>query len=359
MTLRRTTLEDIGFNPFFDRERELLRATRDDVARVTAEHRELYEVRDTTGEYLAKVTGKRMFDAQTRNDYPAVGDWVAIRKPDTEHAIISEILTRKTVLKKKYSNKHDAQIIATNIDIAFIVESPDRDYSLNRIERYLVVANEGGIEPVIVINKIDTLEEAAARRLMEEVQERFGGVPVITTSAADGRGLSELKQFVSKGKTCCFLGSSGVGKSSLINKLIGKEELATKEISSATGRGKHTTVVREMYFLDEGGIVIDTPGTREVGMADTATGIANIFDEIARFSAHCKYTDCTHLHEPGCAVLKAVADGDIDDARYQNYIKLRKENEYYEMTDTEKRQRDRAFGKFMKKALDQLKDIDH
>lgn len=353
------TLEELGYNPFFDRERKLLHATRADLARVTAEHREAYEVRDATGEYFAKVTGKRIFDAQARNDYPAVGDWVLIRRPDATHAVISDILPRKTVLKKKYSNRNDAQIIATNIDIAFIVASPDRDYNLNRIERYLVLAAENNIEPVIILNKIDAIEEAAAHERLEEVQKRFSDVLTIATSAADGRGLNELKRVVSKGKTCCFLGSSGVGKSSLINKLIGKEELATREISSATGRGKHTTVAREMYFLDEGGIVIDTPGTREVGMADTALGITNVFDEIAELSSRCKYTDCTHLHEPGCAVLKALADGGIDEARYQHYIKLQKENQYYEMTDTEKRQRDRAFGKFIKKALDQLKDTDN
>lgn len=353
-----STLEDIGYNSFFDQERQLLCATRDNVARVTAEHKEAYRVRDVAGEYFARVTGKRMFAAQTRNDFPAVGDWVTIQRPDTEHAIIHDILPRQTILKKKYSNKHDTQIIATNIDIAFIVESPDRDYNLNRIERYLVLANEGNIKPVIVINKIDTIEETSLVDLMKQVRERFSNTTIIATSATDGRGLAELEQLVLKGKTYCFLGSSGVGKSSLINKLLGKEIITTREISSATSRGKHTTVAREMYFLDEGGIIIDTPGTREVGVANTSEGLINVFDEITQLSKLCKYTNCTHEHEPGCAILKAVTNGEMDESRYQNYIKLRKENEYYEMTDIERKQRDHAFGKFVKKAVDQLKELD-
>ena len=163
--------------------------------------------------------------------------------------------------------------------------------------------------------------------------------------------------YITRGKTYCFLGSSGVGKSSLINKLLKRNIIKIKEVSDSTGRGKHTTTTRGMYFLKNGGIVIDNPGTREVGIADVGTGIENVFDEITNFSKKCKYADCTHIHEPGCAVLKAIEDGELDEAKYQNYIKLKKENEFYKMTDLEKREKDRKFGQFVKKALDELKKI--
>lgn len=355
--IAKIALEDLGYNEFFASEQKSLGLTEYLVARVIAEYKEAYRVKGMHGEYDAKITGKQMFNAAKREDYPAVGDWVIITELDEESAIIHEILPRKTILKKKYSGKQDAQVIATNIDIAFVVESLDKDYSLNRFERYFVLANEGGIKPAIILNKVDLVAETELNAVIDQIKNRFAKVDIILTSTITEQGLDELTNYITKGKTYCFLGSSGVGKSSLINKLLKRNEIKTGEISDYTGRGKHTTTTREMYFLANGGIVIDNPGTRGVGIADASTGVENVFDEIALLSKGCKYADCTHTHEPGCAVLKAIEDKKIDEDRYQNYSKLKKENEYYQMTDFEKRAADRKFSKFVKKTLKQLKEI--
>ncbi len=350
-------LEDLGYDDFFKLEKKSL-PLEYSMARVIAEYKESYRVKDINGEYLAKITGKQIFNATKREDYPAVGDWVIITTPNKEMAIIHKILPRKTILSKKYSNKQGAQVIATNIDTAFIVESVDRDYNLNRFERYLVLVNEGKIKPVIILNKIDLISEAELNLKIIQIKNRFNDIDIISTSTINDEGLNELINYILYGKTYCFLGSSGVGKSSLINKLLGKEQIKTNEISDATGKGKHTTTTREIYFLKNGGIVIDNPGTREVGIIDADAGIENVFDEIIFLSKNCKYSDCTHTHESGCAVLEAVKTKKLDESKYLNYIKLKKETKYYEMDEIEKREKDRKFGKFIKRTLSQLKDLE-
>ena len=194
---------------------------------------------------------------------------------------------------------------------------------------------------------------------LDQLRARFSGIDIIVTSTVSDEGLDELKRYIAKGQTYCFLGSSGVGKSSLINKLLGEETIKTGDISRTTGRGKHTTTNREMYVLKGGGIVIDNPGMREVGMADAGPGVDAFFDEITALAAQCKFTDCTHTHEPGCAILAAVRSGDLDEERYTNYLSLKKETEYHEMNDTEKRDKDRQFGKFLKKAKKDLRNFGH
>jgi ribosome biogenesis GTPase len=345
-------LEDLGYGDFFECNRGGDDLT---VARITAEYKEAYRVKNTDGEYLAKITGKQMFNALSRQDYPAVGDWVAITDLGEERAVIHQILPRKTIIKRKASGKNDIQVIAANIDVAFIVESVDRDYNLNRYERYFSIAKDGGIIPVIILNKIDLISKEELRSRTDQIKNRFGDIDFITTSSMTNQGLDALKAYIAKGKTYCFLGSSGVGKSSLINKLIGKDVIKTSEISTRTDRGRHTTTSREMYFLENSGIVIDNPGMREVGMTEVGDGINSLFDEITLLAQKCKYVDCTHIHEPGCAVLSAIKSGQLDEDRYNNYLGLKKEAEHYEMTELEKKQKNRQFGKFVKKAKKELK----
>jgi len=340
------SLEDLGWGGYFKNEHS--------IARVVAEYREAYRVRSINGEFLAKITGKQLFLATKREDYPAVGDFVVIDEMSGKKAVIREVLPRKTWLKKKYSDKEENQLIATNIDAAFIVGSPDKDYSLNRFERYLVIAKDGGIKPVLIINKTDLLSEAELRAKISEIKERFGEVDILLTSTVTELGLGELEKYILRGKTYCFLGSSGVGKSTLINKLLGKNEIKTMEISETSGRGKHTTSTREMYFLKNGGIVIDNPGTREVGTGDSVRGMENVFDEIRLLSQNCRFSDCTHTNEPNCAIITAVESGSLDKDKYANFLKLRKESEFYKMSELDRRAKDRKFGKFVKKAKNEL-----
>ncbi|HBM45449.1 MAG: hypothetical protein UT05_C0009G0007 [Parcubacteria group bacterium GW2011_GWF2_38_76] len=347
--------EDLGYDSFFESNYKKLELKNLSIARVTVEYRGAYKVKNTDGEYLAKITGKQMFDASRREDYPAVGDWVAIVLLDKEQAVIQKILPRRTIIKRKNINKSEAQIIATNIDEALIVESVGRDYSLNRFERYFTVATAGGVKPAIVLNKIDLISKEELDLILSEIKNRFEGIDYILTSIVTEQGLKELKEYLKKGKTYCFLGSSGVGKSSLINKLLGKDIIKTENISTSSDRGKHVTTKREMYFLENGAIVIDNPGIRGVGMTDTNIGINDLFEEITTLAPKCKYSDCTHVHEPGCMVLSRLKSGELDENKYSNYINLKKEADFYEMTEFEKKDKDRRFGKFIKKTKEQLK----
>jgi len=350
----KTTLTNLGYNDYFEASRVGLGLVKYPVARVVAEYREVYKVRNNEGDFLAKITGKHMFTAAKREDYPAVGDWVAIEVLPENKALIRGILPRKTILKKKYSNKQENQIIATNIDAAFIVESMDRDYNLNRFERFFVLAIEGNITPVMILNKTDLISKAELDKRVYNIHNRFTSVNIIPTNIIMKDGLDDLRNYIEKGKTYCFLGSSGVGKSSLINKLLQKDEIKTREMGLITGKGKHTTTTREMYFLEDGGLVVDNPGTREVGIADSDMGIEVVFDEITHLSKGCKYSNCTHMHEPDCVVRKAVEKEKLNKDKYTNFIKLKKEAEYYKLTNTEKREKDKKFGKFIKKAKESL-----
>lgn len=343
-------LEDLGYEDFFESSRRELGQEGYAPARVIAEHKGAYGVRDTHGEYLATITGRQMHGARSREDYPAVGDWVVLTEVGDGRATIQGVLPRKTILKRRYSGGFGSQVIAANIDTAFIVESVGRGYNLNRAERYLTIARDGGIKPVVVLNKVDLVSEAESQAKIARMDRRFKDTDIIKTSAVLADGLDEMAALIHRGETCCLLGSSGVGKSTLINRLLGEAAIRTDAISYHTGRGKHTTTARQMYFLAGGGMLIDNPGMREIGMADARAGLDDAFSEITALAAECRFVDCTHAHEPGCAVREAVKRGVIDKDSYENYLKLRRETEYYEMTSLERRRKDREFGRFVKKA---------
>lgn len=352
-------IEDLGYDEFFESNRTKLGLELFQIARVIAEQRGGYWVKNAQGEYLAKIMGKQIWKAKSREDYPAVGDWVAIFKLEEGKATIQSVLPRRTIMQRKYSGKDETQIIATNVDVVFIIEAVGRDYNLNRYERYFAMANEGGIRPAIILNKIDLISEEELNSKLDQIKDRFKNIDVIVTSTLTDSGLDELKKYIAKGKTYCFLGSSGVGKSSLINRLLGKSKIETGEIGLYSGRGKHVTTAREMYFLEQGGIVIDNPGVREVGMTDANTGVDNLFDEITSLSKKCKFVNCTHVHEPGCEVLSALKSGELDKDKYSNFVNLKKETKHYKMTKLEKKEKDRQFGKFIKKAKMDFKKLSH
>jgi ribosome biogenesis GTPase len=343
------TLEDLGYNEYLEKYRKEKGFDSYGIGRVILEHKERYTVKTDEHEYDAEIIGNLRFAAEKRSDFPAVGDWVVFSEFDENRALIHSVFPRKTIIERQAVGKHgEKQIIATNIDFAFIVQSVDHDYNINRLERYLTICNTSKVEPIIILNKIDLINESEVSKFVFNVTERVKDVPVIAVSNESQKGIEEIKNLIEKGKTYCLLGSSGVGKSSLLNNLCGEQHMKTNTISLSTNKGRHITSHRELIILKNGGIIIDNPGMREVGITDSTGGLEITFDTIVQLSGECKFKDCTHTTEKDCAVLTAVENGEIDRNSYENYLKLEKEKEYFETTIAEKRKKDKDFGKMIK-----------
>ena len=319
------------------------------VGRVISEQKERYCVFAESKEYEAEIAGNLRFSARGREDFPAVGDWVLATLYDKDFAVINSVLPRYSAIKRRAIGRlGETQIIAANIDYAVIVVAAGRDFNLNRIERYLIICNDAKCKPIIVVTKIDLLSEREISELERDISKRIKDIPVLLLSNETLSGIAALRDKIEKGNTYCLLGSSGVGKSSLLNNLCGKEVMKTGNISSITSKGKHVTSYRELVVLDNGGILIDNPGMREVGIADNGSGIDKTFRTIDEMARYCKYSDCTHSHEIGCAVLAAVKNGEIEQEAYDNYRKLEKEKAHYSSTKAESHKKDRDFGKMLK-----------
>ena len=317
--------------------------------RIIAEHKERYLVATAKGEIEAEITGNMRYSASGREDFPAVGDWVALIFYDDDFAIINEVLPRYSIIKRKaVGNKSEVQIIGTNIDYALIMQSANRDFNLNRLERYLTISYSSKVSPIILLTKIDLISKDKLSLLSDQIKQRLGNVPFIAISNKTKSGYKELKQIIKSGKTYCMLGSSGVGKSTLLNKLSGKSMMKTKAINSSSGRGRHVSTHRELIVLANGSILIDNPGMREIGIADSTNGLDTTYDKIAVFAQKCKFHDCSHTNETACAVIEAVDNGEIEESYYQNYLKLQKESAYFESSVQEKRKKDKDLGKILK-----------
>jgi len=332
----------------------------DNIARVVSEHRERYVVRTRKGDFEGEIMGNLRFTATSRADFPAVGDWVDIMEYDEDKVLIQSIHPRSSVLERQaVGNQGDRQIIAVNVDCALIVQAVDRDFNLNRVERYLALCLQAKIEPVVVLNKIDLIEKDVLVALLESVKKRSPGVRALAISNETEAGYEELLALIEEEKTYCLLGSSGVGKSTLTNKLTGQNPMQTDEISSSTGKGRHVTSHRELFSISNGAFLIDNPGMREVGIADAGEGLEATFEDITEAALHCKFKDCTHTSEKNCAVLEGLESGDIDPESYENYLKMEREKDHFEATAMEKRQKDKDFGKMIrnvKKDLNSLSD---
>jgi ribosome biogenesis GTPase len=320
-----------------------------DVGRIVAEHKERFIAITPKGEFEAEITGHLRFTAKNREDFPAVGDWVALTPYDAGFGIIHKIFPRFSVIKRQAVGQFgEVQIIAANIDFAFVVQSVDRDFNINRIERYLTICNSSNVSPIILLTKIDLISGQHLSGIMETLKVRIKKVPVIALSNESQDGMDQIMDILEKGKTYCLLGSSGVGKSTLINNLSGKPLMQTGMISQSTNKGRHVTSHRELVLLENGAILVDNPGMREVGIADASAGLEITFDLITGLSKNCRFKDCTHTTEIGCLVLEAVEKGEIDKASYENYLKMEREKTHFESTVAERHKKDKEFGKLMK-----------
>jgi ribosome biogenesis GTPase len=326
-------LRDLGYKDWFRERVDESQAAKYSIVRIIAVNKDSYIIRNEESEIPAEITGKIRFGAESALDFPAVGDWVYAQYFDENtFAIINGILPRKSVLKRKIAGrKIDYQLIATNIDFAFIVQSLDVDFNLRRLERYLVMVKESNIEPFILLSKRDLISE-------EKLEQRFSEIECIDQynntlafSNETGEELNEIKNLISQGETYCLLGSSGVGKTTLLNNLIGDDVYATSSVRKKNGKGKHKTARRQLIILEQGGLIIDTPGMRELGNIEVREGIKEIFADVITLTQDCHFNNCTHTNEPGCSVLEAIEKGELSSERYKSYLKLRRESEYYEM----------------------------
>ncbi|MBI5584267.1 MAG: ribosome small subunit-dependent GTPase A [Deltaproteobacteria bacterium] len=350
-------LRDLGFDPWFQAQASDLLHEGHGLARIAAVDRGSYRIRNEFGEISAELAGKFYFQVESPLDLPCVGDWVTVRyHSDDTAAMIHGLFPRKTFLRRKSAGeKVDFQMIAANIDSAFIVQSCHFDFNVRRLDRYLVMAADGGVEPVIILTKTDLITEEELEQQLAAIRSTGITARVLALSNLTGRGLDEFQQLLVPGRTYCLLGSSGVGKTTLINRLLGQNALETKTVSG-TGEGTHTTARRQLIVLNHGALLIDTPGMRELGLLGATEGVNQGFEDVARLSANCRYADCGHTREPGCAVLAAVTGGALPEERYASYLKLKKESEFHELSYLDKRKKDRAFGRFIKSAKKQMKD---
>lgn len=341
-------LEKLGYNNQIEKFRTDNNLNEFDVGRVIAEHKERYILGTTDADLDAEITGNLRFAAKSREDFPAVGDWVAFNRFD-EMGIIHKVLPRfSTITRQAVGQFGEVQIIATNIDFAFVMQAIDRDFNINRIERYLTMCYASKVKPIVVLTKTDLIDETQLSIIKESIGKRIKDVPVIAISNENKNGYDQLKATIEEGKTYCMLGSSGVGKSTLVNNLSGSLMMETNTISLSTQRGRHVTTHRELIVLENGGILIDNPGMREVGITDSAGGLATTFEVIMQLSQNCKFKDCTHTNEIGCAVLEAIEAGKLAEASYENYLKMEKEKRHFEATVAERRKKDKQFGKMLK-----------
>ncbi len=351
-------IEKLGFGKWFQDNVDPMDLDRFDIARVMAVHKDSFIINNGENDVFAELIGKMVFSAASPIDYPAVGDWVfATFYDENTFSIIHNVLPRKSLLKRKTPGKKiDFQLIAANIDVAFIVQSLGANFNLRRLERYLVMVKESNIEPVVLLSKSDLLDAENIANRIAEIHRIMPFLHVQPFSNENESGLKNIKDLLAPRQTFCLLGSSGVGKTTLLNNLIGESIFTTKTVREKDSKGRHATTYRQLIMLDCEAMLIDTPGMRELGNFSVETGIDETFSEITELSKRCQFNDCNHVNEKGCAVIEAVENGQVPEKRYQNYIKIQKESNYNEMSYLEKKQKDKQFGKLIKSVMKQKRN---
>lgn len=350
------TIQDLGYTKTIADYRTEQNLDSFEIGRIISEHKERYIVKTAKNEFDSELIGNLRFTAEDRYDFPAVGDWVAISEYDENKALIHAIFPRKSILERQAVGKSGRiQIIAANIDCGLIVQAVDRDFNLNRLERYLTICNASKIKPVIVLSKIDLISKPELESIFGQINQRIKNIPIISVSNQTTKGYDTLNTIIEKGKTYGLLGSSGVGKSTLLNSISGKSQMETGEISASVNKGRHITSHRELVVMENGGILIDNPGMREVGITDSTSGLEITFETIIEYSQNCRFKDCTHIHEQGCAVLEAIENGEIDKDSYANFQKMEREKMHFESSAEEKKRKDKDLGKMIRNVQKQRK----
>lgn len=342
------TLSALGLNDQFNSYIETHHIKEPELGRILRQDKTQYLIRTTAKETVGELTGNLL---QSDEAHPVVGDWVRVVHYD-DRLIITGLLPRYSYLARQSVHSHgQEQLIAANIDLAFIVQSLDHDFNLNRLERYLAMVYQGGIRPIVILNKADLVSKPQLKTYAHAVMQRVNrDIIIIAISALHQTGIEQLSDLLTLGSTSCFIGSSGVGKSTIVNELLGEAVQQTTELSRSTGKGRHTTTTRQLVFSPNGAMVIDTPGMRELGMSVSKDGLEAGFASLADFAQQCRFSDCTHHDEPGCAVIAAVSTGQLDADQVHNYHKLRHESRRFQKSKAEMNKEGKRFGKIYKAA---------
>lgn len=328
------SIESYGYTEFFQKQVKVLDISDKDLipARVVEVHKEQYKIVTEYGEKAAKLKGSLFYNSNFDDVYPAVGDFVLVKQNPYGEDIIYKVLERKSKFSRLDTFNKVEQVIATNFDFVFIMTSLNHDFNIKRIERYLTAAWQSGAVPIIVLTKLDLCNDC--KDYEAQIENAAAGVPIVAVSSFTGEGLDELQTYIKPSQTIVFLGSSGVGKSSLVNAIAGEEVMKVNCIREDDSKGRHTTTHRQLIMLQSGTMIIDTPGMRELGMWDVQEGLDVTFADIEELAGKCKFRDCSHISEPGCAVKEALKNGELSPERWENYLKLKKEAKFAEWKES-------------------------
>lgn len=345
-----SNLKNIGYNTNIENNIDSEMLKKHDIARIVAVHRSNYIISNGENNIIAELSGSLQYSSNGSIELPTTGDWVYVDfYDDDSFAIIHGLIPRTTLLKRKTAGRDvGVQLIAANLDVAFIVQSVDFNLNIKRLERYLVMINESNIKPVILLSKCDLASAEKVDEVKTSILQIVPNAEIIAFSSLNGENLNEIKGFLQAGKTYCLLGSSGVGKTTLLNNILGEDKFLTQTVSKKENKGRHTTTSRELTTLDNGAIIIDTPGMRELGSMASDEAVDETFAEITELTKKCKFSDCSHLIEKGCAVLQAIADEEITQDRYNNYMKIKAEADFNAQPKYERKRKNKALTKTIK-----------